>query len=485
MSTNITELKEQVAKYKRYSEGGREVYFYPHYLILHQLTNTNHPWYVPVGVVGLLRDHRAKWYVLAEDKDVFQKELDRFLDNPKRLGDLEQFIKDLRDGAVGLLESRDLSTLSSDQLGVLTKKYYEWYEQIFAMTTTLRVADRAIVWRFQELLKDSDNVDGAIAALSAGEKLSFAAREERVLLDLALKMRSEGLTMSSEATQAELADIKNRFCWVSCGYYNEPAKTRADYKEALTELLDRDPQHLQEEFNTRLKKDHAAREKVLSQLDESGKQLAHVAAESVYLKDYGKFSANEIVYHSNVLFEEIAKRTQWDVGFIKNLLPQEVEQLLSGQEIDEDMVQDRVEHSVIVLLPGDEEIHVVLGDNATDLEDEYFVAEESEQTEWRGRAASPGYGRGHVKVVLGRRDFSKFEKGDILVATNTSPDFVPIMKKAAAIVAENGGITAHASVASREMGIPAVVGVANATQILKDGDEVEVDADQGIVKKLE
>lgn len=70
------------------------------------------------------------------------------------------------------------------------------------------------------------------------------------------------------------------------------------------------------------------------------------------------------------------------------------------------------------------------------------------------------------------------EQGDILVVMNTSPDFVPIMKKAAAIVAEEGGITGHVSVVSREFGIPSVVGIKQITSIIQDGEIIEVDAEK-------
>ncbi len=74
--------------------------------------------------------------------------------------------------------------------------------------------------------------------------------------------------------------------------------------------------------------------------------------------------------------------------------------------------------------------------------------------------------------------------GDILLSQATSPDLLPAMKKAAAIVTEQGGITSHAAIVSRELGIPCVIGTKIATKVLKDGDLVEVDANRGIVKKL-
>ena len=99
----------------------------------------------------------------------------------------------------------------------------------------------------------------------------------------------------------------------------------------------------------------------------------------------------------------------------------------------------------------------------------------------KGLGASPGIGVGKVKIVLSQDEISKVEEGDILVTTMTTPDMVPAMKKAAAIVTEEGGLTCHAAIVSRELGVPAVVGTEKATKVLKDGMIVTVDGDKGIV----
>ncbi|MEW6408479.1 MAG: PEP-utilizing enzyme [Patescibacteria group bacterium] len=79
---------------------------------------------------------------------------------------------------------------------------------------------------------------------------------------------------------------------------------------------------------------------------------------------------------------------------------------------------------------------------------------------------------------------AKMRKGDILVSIATDPDIVPAMKKASAIVTEQGGVTSHAAIVSREMRIPCVIGTKIATKVLRDGDLVEVDATKGLVRKL-
>ncbi|MEX1026973.1 MAG: PEP-utilizing enzyme, partial [Candidatus Paceibacterota bacterium] len=104
--------------------------------------------------------------------------------------------------------------------------------------------------------------------------------------------------------------------------------------------------------------------------------------------------------------------------------------------------------------------------------------------EIKGQIANKGKVRGKVKVVLSPKECSKIEKGDILVATMSTPDFLSGMAKAAAFVTDIGGITSHAAIVSREMNKPCIIATENATKILKDGDEVEVDANEGVVRIL-
>jgi len=99
----------------------------------------------------------------------------------------------------------------------------------------------------------------------------------------------------------------------------------------------------------------------------------------------------------------------------------------------------------------------------------------------KGLPASPGIAKGPVRIVPTKDDIDKVNKGDVLVTYMTSPDFVPAMKRAAAIVTDSGGATSHAAIVSREMGIPCIVGSGNATSVLKDGMIVTVDAKRGVV----
>lgn len=100
-----------------------------------------------------------------------------------------------------------------------------------------------------------------------------------------------------------------------------------------------------------------------------------------------------------------------------------------------------------------------------------------------GSPASPGLGIGPVKIILSPKGINKVLKGDVLVTSMTSPDFVPAMKRAVAIVTDMGGQTSHAAIVSRELGIPAIVGTVRATKVLKEGMIVSVNAKEGKVYK--
>lgn len=100
-----------------------------------------------------------------------------------------------------------------------------------------------------------------------------------------------------------------------------------------------------------------------------------------------------------------------------------------------------------------------------------------------GASASPGIGVGVVHILHSPKEISKIKQGDVLVAPQTNPDYVPAMKKAGAIVTDKGGRTSHAAIVSRELGIPAVVGTENATKVLKDDMVVTVNGSTGEIFK--
>jgi len=99
----------------------------------------------------------------------------------------------------------------------------------------------------------------------------------------------------------------------------------------------------------------------------------------------------------------------------------------------------------------------------------------------KGLPSSPGLGAGKAHVILTVDGVSEFQNGEVLVTQMTTPDWVPTMKKAKAIVTDAGGMTCHAAIVSRELGIPCITGTKTGTQVIANGQEITVDAKMGVV----
>lgn len=110
---------------------------------------------------------------------------------------------------------------------------------------------------------------------------------------------------------------------------------------------------------------------------------------------------------------------------------------------------------------------------------------DTNQHELRGRVAHGGTATGLVRIVRTFNDMEDFQEGEILVSPMTSPDFTPVIHKALAIVTDEGGVTCHAAIVSRELQIPCIVGTRVATHVLRNSDRIEVNMRRGIVTRLQ
>ncbi len=113
-----------------------------------------------------------------------------------------------------------------------------------------------------------------------------------------------------------------------------------------------------------------------------------------------------------------------------------------------------------------------------------LVRDQIEHEEWRGRAVSPGTARGTARVVLAPNELARIERGEILVAPSTDPAWTPVFGKIAGLVLERGGVLSHGAVVAREYHVPAVAGIANIAEEIRDGETIEVDGNAGLVTRL-
>jgi phosphohistidine swiveling domain-containing protein len=183
------------------------------------------------------------------------------------------------------------------------------------------------------------------------------------------------------------------------------------------------------------------------------------------------------------VYREVGRRHYLSLKQVRYLSPEELSQMLRGHHFPAEVLNQRYNFSIYyssdkpkteIFLTGDEARGYVAKLNILkeEIRDLKILA---------GDCAAPGRARGAARIVNVVADMAKMKDGDILISIATTPDLIPAIKKASAIVTDVGGITCHAAIISRELGIPCVVGTKIATKIIKDGMIIDVDATHGKV----
>lgn len=187
------------------------------------------------------------------------------------------------------------------------------------------------------------------------------------------------------------------------------------------------------------------------------------------------------------ILKEIAKRNYLALNQIENCLLSEINLILDSKKINLEKVNKR--NDGFVTVKNNKRWVFYTGEKSKKIIKRIKPVIKHRVTSINGNVANIGKMKGIVRVLknidsdLGLK-VGKMKKGDILVTEMTRPQLIDACKKASAIITDEGGINCHASIISRELNIPCVVGTKIATQVLKDGDIVEVDADNGLVKML-
>jgi phosphohistidine swiveling domain-containing protein len=287
-----------------------------------------------------------------------------------------------------------------------------------------------------------------------------------------------------------------KWCWTPYTYLG-PAYGLDYYLEVWRGLIheDVDANVKIRELKLKPKKIQEQRKSFINKLRLSAeeKHWFDIAAEIVWLKGYRKDCYFHGFYVLDLLLAEMGRRTGLSLMQAKYLLPNELPKILKGADYA-DTANQRIKFSVMYskTLPGKnlnwsgKGIKIFVGSKAKAfLRKQKFEKIVIIKTDTlTGTCACPGFASGAIKIINVPDEMGKMNQGDIMLSHTTFPALVPAMKKAAAIITEDGGITCHAAIVARELQTPCVVGCKNAVAILKDGDRVEVDANKGIVKKL-
>ncbi|MDP2749308.1 MAG: PEP/pyruvate-binding domain-containing protein [Nanoarchaeota archaeon] len=255
-------------------------------------------------------------------------------------------------------------------------------------------------------------------------------------------------------------------------------KQKADIEKELKTLIHR-PTEVAKERNHLIKK---------LKLDKDAKRIYDIAAEIVFLKGYRKDCSFFGSYVLAQVLKEMAKRLNISSEEIYLLMNDEFEDIfVRGKKLNHDELNARKGYVILYRKAGKKR-QILKGKKAKEFFKGLRIKEtviEMDVKELHGTCACSGSAKGNVKIINKVEDMPKMNKGDILVAHTTFPSLVPAMKKAAAIISEDGGMTCHAAIVAREMKTPCLTGIKNATKILKDGDYIEIDADKGIVRKID
>ena len=200
------------------------------------------------------------------------------------------------------------------------------------------------------------------------------------------------------------------------------------------------------------------------------------------IRDFSKEYQMKLFAIFEILLNSMGKKINLPKDLLLFAFPQEIKQIIKNPEYWRSILMRR-KTGIIVFWIEDREKNTLLDSTKARNMLIEIIKEEAVES-FKGQVATKGGTIiGKIKIVMNPRGV-KFNKNTILVTDMTTPDFVPIMKKSKAIITNIGGITCHAAIISRELGIPCVIGTKIATKVLKDNDIVEIDTNIGVVKIL-
>jgi len=207
--------------------------------------------------------------------------------------------------------------------------------------------------------------------------------------------------------------------------------------------------------------------------------IVQIASELSFYRSNLMETVDKVAFSYRRIFKTIGKKHGLGYQDVISLTQDELKLLLEKNQIPS-YLKARGKHFGMRFIDGS--LSVLLGQALKKelIKHEMRVSEDI--NEIAGTPACKGIVRGVAKILTEVEHADKIKNGDVLVAHETTPDYILAMRKAAAFVTDIGGLTCHAAITAREMNKPCIIGTKNATKILKDGDFVEVNADNGIIK---
>jgi len=375
----------------------------------------------------------------------------------------------------------------------LCKRWGKWLREFIrlmtysAMGTVMEMEEPLLTNKLEKLLidkvgKDNKELGKYFQILTTATERTVAGQEEIDLLKLRLKQ------ITTNITDAEIIKHTKKYSWIAFGYTG-PGWNNNDTKQRLKQLSDKVnkikkaiAEKENSEITTRLEQEKIENNLKLNTQEKYLFQILRTLGFWKFERKYRNQQAHEMM---ESFIREIARCNHLTIDQAKMIAPMEMEDVLIRNKVNPNLLNERLKESV-VLFKG---LHstVLEGKKVKKLSKEIrksLAIDITNVKELHGSTAYPGYAKGVVKQVDLPEEMNKLKNGDILISTSTSPQILPAMKKASAVVTDSGGITCHAAIIARELKIPTVIGTKIATKVLKDGDLIEVDAGKGIIRIL-
>jgi phosphohistidine swiveling domain-containing protein len=402
------------------------------------------------------------------------------------------------------LETSDLAALQDKELTDLYIRFMEAQIKIWAIPLTSNnistCADK--VWVPAILKKYGQKGIEEFTTLSTPTEDSFIKTEEKELLRIAAEYHNSSETANKSAI-IKIKSHAEKFHWITNNYKDVKKLDEGYFLEKIKHIKNpTQSQHdLGEEERKFMSKHASLLKKNMFTKEECTKAL--LVAEAAILQDRRKRNNLISLYYIFEFLKEFSKRTSYSFEELCTTSYFEMKQIaLSLDSVKRDEIKDkayvvpkselasRVRCCAVLIEIGSGELGLGKVYGGKEAEELFRIIDTADDVkkgveELRGVSASLGKAKGRARIVLDVSNVKQFNEGDILIASMTRPEYMPLMKKAAAIVTNEGGISSHAAILSRELRKPCIIGTKFATKVFKDGDIVEVDADKGIVRKID
>lgn len=378
--------------------------------------------------------------------------------------------------------STDLKALSDSQLLALFRNFVQLFSHDFwsigSLPETANWGGEQILKReLEKKLSKPEAFNLAFEKLAAPENYSFYQIEE---LDL-LKIR-----LNSKNLEKHLKNHQQKYFWLLNSYHHTQVLPVSYFQKILNKYSQQKAKNKIKKILDFKKLSKSGKEKIVKKYNLSPVifKMAKRLAFCVWWQDSRKqyiFQANHLI---RLFLKELNRRYKVDYEKLHYYRILDLVKLIqTGKPLSAKELKKR-DFFYVCFIPK-YGLKYYFGNQAKKIMKPYLVKRKIKTEELKGLVVSSGKKViGQVKIIHSPKEVSKMKPGDILVAAMTSPDYIVALRKASAIITDEGGMTCHAAIVSRELKIPCIVGTKYATKVFRDGDLVEVDANKGVVRKI-